>query len=145
MTSEELVDPNKNEYFRALLNRYDFDWKSAEIRPFVNPESNITVGSLFIRDKSDLVLILQPDMGTSVLEHGGIVREEVHYLGSIVSLKSPVLKYKFQNDWGADRNPKNDLVEDIVLGEAFLTIAIGAGRPGLYHGYHNSDKVNQSH
>lgn len=141
MNLEEQCDPNKNPHFAAMLDGIAFLYRGIEPKPFKNPATQNVSGALLGREKNEVVLVLFPNLGTSMLEHKRETAEVVTYLGPVNQTESPTkLKYKFQNDRLPTRTSESDIVNEYAPGFTFSTI--GPGINGRFHGYHNSDPVN---
>ncbi len=141
MTIDDLCNPDKNAHFGEMLRDINFNYAKARTIDFTNPKTKIVSGRTLFTSNDNLILILYPDLGTSVMEHKREVGEKVHYVGSIVGeTDSPKLLYKFQDDSSVARSEASDKVREYSPGQEFVTIASGIN--GLWHGYHNPDKNN---
>ena len=141
MAIDDRCNPKKKAHFAGMLDEIGFDYTGLKVKELMNPKTKVVSSNYLTRDGKDLVLILLPGLGTSVIAHTGEKAETVQYLGTIVSGAIPHnLKYKFQNDYATDRDESHDEFLEFSSGQTFVTI--GKGRPGLWHGYHNSDKKN---
>ncbi len=141
MPIDDRCDPGKNASFADILNKVGFDYAGVKPVEFTNPATAKLSAVILPRSKEDVVLVLLPGLGTSVLEHKKEVAESVHYLGSVNGIGKLLLLYKFQDYPGKARIEKiHDVVRQYLPGDTFDTI--GEGINGRFHGYHNPDLDN---
>src|SRR3989344_8767803 len=98
MALDDLCDPSKNEHFAGMLRDLSFKYERANTIDFKNPKTKSVSGKILFASNDNLILVLHPGLGTSVMEHERETGEKVYYLGSILEgTSSPKLLYKFQD------------------------------------------------
>ena len=140
LENAQLYNPATNPVLDELLKKANFDYTEIEPKEFINPESGEVVAAILSRNRSDIVLVIAPEKGTSVIYHRKEVGETLTFLGPVVEGTGGgvLLAHKYQADILVDRNRKNDVVNKYDVGSVVTTFPIDEGR-GRWRGYHNSD------
>ena len=135
MPLDERYDPRKNDRLASILKQGGFSLDLPHV-PLNREDNGVEAGIVFMRTPDDIIVVLHPKMGTGVIDHP-LKTEEVTYLGPISGGDASQLSYKFQNDSSEIRNSEKDEVLPYAPGRSFT--AASPGKPGRYHGFHNSN------
>ncbi len=93
MSIDERCDPEKNAHFAEMLTKAGFDYADVNPIEVANPTTSKVSAVILPKTKGDIVLILLPGLGTSVLEHKKEISESVHYLGPVGGARNSLLFY----------------------------------------------------